>query len=150
MLRERPDRFEDFGFCLLHLGPFRGRRATGGDGRHNVERSRRRSSGSEQPIAVLEHDAAKPPGERRGLAQTRQAAIRLYERLLRRVLRQVKVAQDRIRIAKGHVLESPDDLAVSVQIARPGGGDQGLQILHGESNPTIGEREHVSPTTSSR
>ncbi|MEJ2330915.1 MAG: hypothetical protein P8Z33_13895 [Gammaproteobacteria bacterium] len=69
-----------------------------------------------EAVAVLKHDALEPAGKGARLAQVGQAVVRLDERLLSRVLGQLKVAQDRVGVSVGHVLEPAHDLPVCVLV----------------------------------
>jgi len=90
----------------------------------SIQRRRRHALAAGDSVTLLEDDLPKPAGKRRRLAQVGQAAVRFDERLLRRVLGPMEIAQHREREAVRHVLESADNLAVRVQVARPGAGHQ--------------------------
>ena len=95
--------------------------------RRNVDRSieggQRRFFAARDAIAVLEHDATKPAGERRGFSQRRQRAVCFGERFLRRVLGKVIVAEERRRIRDGNVLERGDEFGECAFVAALRGAD---------------------------
>src|SRR5690349_16887872 len=97
---------------------------------------RRGSLATPQAEALGANDAAQPAGERGRLAKLRELAVRGQEGLLRRVLRQVGIAHQGVRVAIGEILESPDELAEGVLserqriVARLGLSDEGFRRFH--------------------
>ena len=81
-------------------------------------------------VALPEHDPTKPPLERPRLPQLSQVPIRLDERLLRCILGELKIAQERIRVPDRHVLEPPNDLTARLQIPAPRPLNNRLQLFH--------------------
>ncbi len=97
------------------LGPIRGQL---GD---HVQRDRLDAPAAREAAALREDDALEPAGEGLGLAQLVEVAPGRQERLLGRVLGQVKVAQHGIGIGVGEILEAAHDLAERLALLGAGG-----------------------------
>lgn len=130
MIRQGADCRQDSVSHLSALGglgrAYVGRLRTGS----SVERDRSERSAPRQAITVLEDDPPQPAREGCRQTERAQVAIRLDERLLRGILRQMKIAQDGVRVAEGHVLETSHDLAVGVQVALLRVLNQCSQLVH--------------------
>ena len=85
---------------------------------HALERQRLRPLAAREPVAVFEHDSPQPSRERVRCPQIGQPAVGVDEGLLRHVLSEVEVAEDRVGVSVGHVLELADDPAEGLEVTR--------------------------------
>lgn len=100
------------------------------------ERQNLQTLATRQTIALREHDALEPTRERRRFAKLRELLPGHDECFLRRVLRQVDVAQHGKRAAEGHVLKANYEFAKrfasrrwrTTRIRRP--ADNTLDVFH--------------------
>lgn len=100
------------------------RRLLGDDVRCGLETGDGYILATSDAITVLEHDTPEPAWERVRLAQRRQGAVGVEESLLRGVLGQVVVAEDRRRIGNGDVLKHANELCERTLIAGVRGADR--------------------------
>ena len=108
---ERPDGGEHLRAQLARLGGVVRAGFGRGDSRAGFERQEREALAPRHAVALCEHDAAEPAGERRWLAQLAELLPRRDEGLLRRVFGEVRVAEHGVGAAVGHVLKSRHQFA---------------------------------------
>src|SRR5262245_52884554 len=85
---------------------------------------------SSNPVALLEHDSAKPARKRRGLAQLRERPVRLKESFLRRIFGKVKIVEQGIRVTDRHILKSMDERGVGGLVSCQNRFDQWPDCFH--------------------
>ena len=126
--RQIGDRCQGRADFLASLRPAIGRRTVR---RHRLGRGQRQGLqvlASQHPMRTVTHDAPKPAGERGRIGQGGQRIPGRHEGLLNDVFRLPQVADERQRVAEGHVLEAPDDLAERVEIATRRRAHRRLQL----------------------
>src|SRR6266566_4132748 len=89
---------------------------------------------SQHPVRTVPNDPSEPTGERGRVVEGRQGVPGGDERFLDDVFGLAEVADERQRVAEGHVLEAPDDLVEGVEIASCRGPNRGFQV-HRPSSP---------------
>ncbi len=130
MLRQLPYRRQHTGLSFLSLvGRFRVE-VCPRHIRYRVQPDSVEALAARQAVALCQHYALEPAGERLRPAQLVEVAPGREERLLRGVLRQMKVAQHGVRARERQVLEPAHDLSKGVALlraCRPRGGSRGYQ-----------------------
>ena len=85
---------------------------------------------SQDAIAVLEDYPLEPAWKRLRTVDLVQVGIGFQEGLLGRVLGQVEIAEDRVRVTHSHVLEPLDQRSESIQVSRLGLFQSVSQMFH--------------------
>ena len=136
--RQVADRGQHGTRLLAPLDPAIRRRLVGGHGVGRAQRQRFEMLASQHPVSSVPHDPTEPAGERGRVGQARQGVPGRDERFLDDVFGLAEVANERERVAEGHVLEAADDLGEGVEIASGCGPNRSFQV-HRPSSP-VGAR----------
>jgi hypothetical protein len=148
-LWEPPDRVEHEPPLLGGADGFVRARAARGEVERVVERRELQVAAAPHPTARVADDPAEPAGEGPRVTERVEPRVRRDERVLRRVLREMKVPQQRHRRREREVLVPADDLRERPDVAAAGFGDQfvesrgcgdGSRRFHAPSNVRCRER----------